>query len=132
MLKGILMMLLVALSAGCDRIQYETKNSKIGKAASKAYTEVTRLPLDGQIEVCEKKENSSVSFFQCMKESGFIENPEYQKYWGAIVLSNATHDIDQGLKSSYLDSINAVRQQGMHNREAECRKDEPQFWTVGN
>jgi len=115
---------------GCDRVQYEIRNNENVKSVSKIYTNLVRVPLPGQIQICADKEKSNGEvFFRCMVNAGFKENEEFSMYWNPIVSSNVNNSNLYGGNKSFVDEINKLRQFSMRREKSSTG---PEFWLENN
>jgi len=117
----------VILLTGCDRIEYTVKNSESFKTLSKAYKKIVRVPLDGQIEICEKKHNNWAPFYQCMVAAGYKTNPAWTLYWHDLVSQNWLREFP---RKSFGDEMNKIIYQSGH--EATARVGPEPYWIEDN
>lgn len=131
--KAILISILAVLSSGCDRIKYEAKNSEAGKSVSTIYTNATRLPLGGQIDLCEQKEKERKGFYDCMTGSGYKMNPEYFEYWKKLLLDNMAHSDGEMTADDFKSQLDAILEEGMHTGDdVKKRHGGPPYWLTTN
>ena len=72
-IRLILIVVLVCVATGCDRLKYEAQNNAAPKAVVKTHKNVNRIPFNEAIEKCKLDE---YYIYACLANHGWIASKE--------------------------------------------------------